>query len=224
MQKILILCIIIFSFFSKLNSQGFQWGLKGGFGFSNYGIDKNEFTDPKGNPYSVEGTGSVVSIQLGVSSIVNMNNSIFYFGPEFYYVKGGGKLEFTDLSIGMNGGEKSTITQTDHLFELAAPIGIKLGLFNIFTGPTFSYRISTNGAASDYLDNIFNNGLGETNDQSLYMGIVAGLGYSIDKNSIINIRYSFPILGNELTIENNSYSNNMAFSLIGVDLIYIFEQ
>jgi len=124
----------------------------------------------------------------------------------------------------MNGGEKTTITQTDHLFELAAPIGIRLGLFNIFSGPTFSYRISTNGAASDYLDNIFNNGLGETNDQSLYMGIVAGLGYSIDKNSIINIRYSFPILGNELTIENNSYSNNMAFSLISVDLIYIFEQ
>jgi len=224
MQKILILCIIIFSFFSKLNSQGFNWGLKGGFGFSYYGINNSEFTDPKGNPYSVEDGGPVVSIQLGVSNILNMNNSIIYFGPEFYYVKGGGKLEFTDLSVKINGGEKTTITQIDHLFELAVPIGIKFGLFKIFTGPTFSYRISTNGAASDYLDNIFNNGLGETNDQSLYMGIVAGFGYSMNNNSIINIRYSFPILGNELTIENNTYMNNLAFSLVNIDLVYIFEQ
>jgi len=224
MQKILFLCIIIFSFFSKLNSQGFNWGLKGGFGFSYYGINNSEFTDPKGTPYSVEDGGPVVSIQLGVSSIVNMNNSIIYFGPEFYYVKGGGKLEFTDLGVMINGGEKTTITQTDHLFELAVPIGVKLGLFKIFTGPTFSYRISTNGAASDYLDNIFYNGLGETNDQSLYMGIIAGLGYSIDENSIINIRCGFPLLGNEFTIENNSYRNNLSFNLLSLDFVYIFEQ
>lgn len=223
MIRTAILIILTFVLAIQISAQKLKLGFKGGFGASFYGINQMEFSDPKGNPFLVEGVGSVVSIQLGVSSFVNINNSSFYFSPELYYINGGGKLEFTDMSSNLPEGEKTTISQKDHLFELAALIGVELNSIRVFAGPSFSYRVSTNGAASDYLDNIYNNGLGKTNDQSLYMGIVAGLGYSFDKNTTINIRYGFPILGNELTIENNTYSNNIAFSLISIDLVYMFE-
>jgi len=223
MKQSIILFILLFICFSQIPAQGFKWGLKGGFGFSYYGIDKIDFTDKKGNPYTVEEAGSVTSIQLGASGFISIRNSSFYFSPEFYYVSGGGKLEFSDMSTNLPEGEKTTISQKDHIFELATLIGVEIDFIRVFAGPTFSYRVSTNGAASDYLDNIYNNGLGHTNDQSLYMGIVAGLGYSIDNNTVINIRYSFPILGNELTIEDNTYTNNLAFSLVSIDLVYFFE-
>lgn len=224
MQRTILFFILIFTYFIQISAQGFNWGLKGGFGASFYGINQMEFSDPKGNPYTVESAGSVSSIQLGASGFIKIKNSSFYFSPEFYYVNGGGKLEFTDMSSNLPDGEKTTISQKDHLFELAALIGVELNLIRIFTGPTFSYRVSTTGDASNYLDNIYNNGLGKTNNQSLYMGIVAGLGYSFDKNTTINIRYGFPILGNEFAIENNAYTNNLAFSLVSIDLVYIFEK
>ena len=224
MQRTIILFTLLFVSFFQISAQGFNWGLKGGFGFSYYGIDKKEFTDKKGNPYTVEEAGSVTSIQLGASGFINIKNSSFYFSPELYYINGGGELEFSDLSARIPGGEKTVVTQKDHLFELAALLGFEFKALRIFTGPTFSYRVSTTGDVSNYLDNIFNNGLGETNNKSLYMGIVAGLGYSFDKNTIINIRYSFPILGNEFTIEDNTYTNNLAFSLVSIDLVYMFKQ
>lgn len=224
MKRTTVLIILSFTYLSQISAQGFNWGLKGGFGISYYGVDKIDFTDQKGNPYTVKGAGSVTSIQLGASGYTNIKNSSFYFSPELYYISGGGELEFSKLSVKNPEGEKTVITQKDHLFELAALIGFEFNALRIFTGPTFSYRISTNGAASDYLDNIYNNGLGETNNQSLYLGIVIGLGYSFDKNTIINIRYGFPILGNEFTIENNTYTNNLAFSLVSLDLVYVFEQ
>ena len=224
MQRTIILFILLFISFAQISAQGFKWGLKGGFGFSYYGIDKINFTDKKGNPFTVEGAGSVTSIQLGASGFINIKNSSFYFSPELYYINGGGEIEFSDLSARIPGGEKTVVTQKDHLFELAALLGFEFKALRIFTGPTFSYRVSTTGDVSYYLDNIFNNGLGETNNQSLYMGIAAGIGYSFDKNTIVNVRYSFPIMGNALTIENYTYTNNIAFSLVSIDLIYIFEQ
>lgn len=224
MQRTIFFFILLFASFIQISAQEFNLGLKGGFGFSYYGVDEKDFTDKKGNPYTVEGAGSVTSIQLGASGFINIKNSSFYFSPELYYVNGGGELEFSNLSAKNSEGEKTVITQKDHLFELATLIGFEFNTLRIFTGPTFSYRVSTTCDVSNYLDNIYNNGLGETNNQSLYMGIVAGLGYSFDKNTTINIRYGFPILGNELTIENNTYTNNLAFSLVSIDLIYIFEQ
>lgn len=219
MKRTIIFIILSFICISQISAQEFKWGLKDGLGFSYYGIDKIDFTDQKGNPYSAEGAGTVTSIQLGASEFVNIKNSSFYFSPELYYVNGGGEVEFTNLI-----GEKTVVTQNDHLFELAALLGFEFNALRVFAGPIFSYRVSTTGDVSNYLDNVFNNGLGETNDQSLYMGIAAGLGYSFNKNTIINIRYSLPILGNELTIENYSYTNNIAFSLVSIDLVYIFEQ
>ena len=224
MQRTILFSILIFITLTQVVAQGFNWGLKGGFGYSYYGVSKIEFTNQKGDPYTVEGAGAVTSIQLGASGFINIKNSSFYFSPELYYINGGGKLEFSNLSARNPEGEKTVITQKDHLFELATLIGFEFKALRVFTGPTFSYRVSTTGDASNYLDNIYNNGLGETNNQSLYMGIVAGIGYSFDKKTIINIRYGFPILGSELTIENNTYTNNLAFSLVSIDLVYIFEQ
>lgn len=224
MQRTILFFILLFTSFIQISAQGFNWGLKAGFGFSYYGIDKKDFTDKKGNPYTVEGAGSVTSIQLGASGLINIKNSSFYFSPELYYINGGGKLEFSNLSARNPEEKKTVITQKDHLFELATLIGSEFKALRVFLGPTFSYRVSTTGDVSNYLDNVYNNGLGETNNQSIYIGIVAGLGYSFNKSTTINIRYGFPILGSELTIENNTYTNNLAFSLVSIDLIYIFEQ
>ena len=58
-------------------------GLKGGFGFSYYGIDKIDFTDKKGNPYTVEGAGSVTSIQLGASGFINIKILRFIFHQNY---------------------------------------------------------------------------------------------------------------------------------------------
>ncbi len=224
MKRTTFFIILSFAYLSQISAQGFNWGLKGGLGLSYYGVDKKDFTDQKGNPYTVEGAGSVTSIQLGASGYINIKNSSLYFSPELYYISGGGELEFSKLSARTTGGEKTIIIQKDHLFELVTLIGFEFKALRVFAGPTFSYRISTNGAASDYLDDIYNNGHGETNNQSLYVGIVTGLGYSFDKSTILNIRYGFPILGNEFTIENNAYTNNLAFSLVSIDLVYVFEQ
>jgi hypothetical protein len=53
----------------------------------------------------------------------------------------------------------------------------------------------------------------KSNFEKSILLIVVGLGYSMNKNSVINIQYKFTIFGIELTTENKSYSNNMAFHL-----------
>ncbi|MCK5457766.1 MAG: hypothetical protein KAI45_11615, partial [Melioribacteraceae bacterium] len=85
MQQTIILFILLFVSSFQISAQGFKWGLKAGFGFSYYGIDKKDFTDQKGNPYRVVGAESVISIQLGASGFINIKNSSFYFSPELYY-------------------------------------------------------------------------------------------------------------------------------------------
>lgn len=204
-------------------AQDFRWGLKGGIGYSFYKIVQTDFTDPKGDPFTFEGVDGVTSILLGASGYLKFNNSSFYFAPEFYYIRGGGKIEFSNLSARTPGGEKTMISQKDQLIELAALLGYEVKKFKFFTGPNFSYRISTNGTASDYLDNIFLNSLGETNSQSLYLGLSFGIGYSLNSNSSISLRYGLPILGYNFSVENNTYINNASFSMFGLEYIHLFE-
>ncbi len=45
----------------------------------------------------------------------------------------------------------------------------------------------------------------------------------ITKNGTFNLRYSFPIVGNEFTVENSTYINSASFSLISLDYEYLFD-
>jgi len=51
--KKFIFIIIIFSFIN-ISSQTFQWGVRAGFGFSCYDSGETEFTNGKGDEYSIE--------------------------------------------------------------------------------------------------------------------------------------------------------------------------
>ena len=219
---VLISAFLIFTY-TQNHSQDFKWGLKGGVGYSFYNISKTGFTDAKGTAYTFEGTSGVTSIILGASGILKIKNSPFYFSPELYYINGGGKIEFSNLSAKTPGGEKTLVTQKDQVFELAALIGVELLPIKLFLGPTFSYRVTTDGSASNYLEKIFPNTIGETNSQSLYINLQVGLGLMLSESSSINIRYSFPLVGNEFKVENNTYTNNAAFSMISIDYSYLFK-
>ncbi len=78
MRFVLIVTFLIFNYSNHL-SQDFKWGLKGGIGYSFYGISKTDFNDPKGNSYTFEGTSGVTSIILGACGNLKIENSSILF-------------------------------------------------------------------------------------------------------------------------------------------------
>ncbi len=105
-----------------------------------------------------------------------MKTHPFYFSPELNYINGGGKIEFNNFSTNSSEGKKTIVTQKDQVFELAALIGVELFPIKLFLGPTFTYRVTTDGSASNYLENLFPNAVGETNSQSFYINLNLGIG------------------------------------------------
>lgn len=223
MLRYILIAFILFSYYSDQFSQDFRWGLKGGIGYSFYSISKTDFSDPKGNAYTFDGTGGITAIMLGAAGYLRFSNSSFYFSPEFTYINGGGKIEFREEGNNQSDVEKTVATQKDQVFEFAASFGVELSNVKLFLGPAFTYRVTTDGSASNYLKNLFPNTVGETNSQSLYINLNLGIGYMITKNGTLNLRYSFPIVGNEFMVENNTYINNASFSLISIDYTYLFD-
>ena len=215
--KKFIFVIIIFSF-SNISAQTFQWGVRAGFGFSCYDSGETEFSNGKGDEYSIGECGPVFSYQLGIAGLLNFKNSNFYLDSELYYSKGGGEAEFTNLQT----GETENIKQNDHVFELAALIGFKLGVARIFAGPSISYRISTDEAFSNYLIEEIGYMNGETNTNKIYVNIIGGLGYSIDSSTTIDFRYSLPIVEDKFTIEEGTFKNNLAFRVLSIGVVHAF--
>jgi hypothetical protein len=175
MKKLIFIAIASFFLVQVSNAQLFNWGIKGGIGFSSLSI--NDLTDISdgSDVYDLITGDGVMGYHLGIQTRIKI--AMIYIQPELYWNAGGGTIEQI-----MDGGATEILEVKFNRMDLPLLVGAKLGPIRLNIGPVGSYVISENndGSTADF-------------DYELYLdamnwGWQGGIGVDLSKLSL-DVRY-----------------------------------
>jgi hypothetical protein len=175
MKKLIFIAIASFFLVQVSNAQLFNWGIKGGIGFSSLKINDITGISDGADVYDLITGDGVMGYHLGVQTRIKI--AMIYFQPEIYWNTGGGSLEEV-----VNGGVSEILEVKFNRIDVPLLVGAKLGPVRLNIGPVGSYVIneSNDGSTSDF-------------DYDLYVdamnwGWQGGIGFDLTKLSV-DLRY-----------------------------------
>jgi hypothetical protein len=175
MKKLILIAIASFFLVQVSNAQLFNYGIKGGIGFSSLKINDLTGISDGSDVYDLITGDGVMGYHLGLQTRIKI--AMIYFQPELYWNTGGGTLEQV-----VNGGVTEVLEVKFNRIDIPLLVGAKLGPIRLNIGPVGSYVISeTNeGSTGDF-------------DYQLYMdsmnwGWQGGIGVDLLKLSL-DVRY-----------------------------------
>jgi len=175
MKKLIFIAIASFFLVQTSNAQLFNYGIKGGIGFSSLKINDLTGISDGSDVYDLITGNGVMGYHLGFQTRIKI--AMIYFQPELYWNTGGGTLEQV-----VNGGVTEVLEVKFNRIDIPLLVGAKLGPIRLNIGPVGSYVISeTNeGSTGDF-------------DYQLYMdsmnwGWQGGIGVDLLKLSL-DVRY-----------------------------------
>jgi hypothetical protein len=211
MKKLIFIAIASFFLVQVSNAQLFNWGIKGGIGFSSLKINDITGISEGADVYDLITGDGVMGYHLGVQTRIKI--AMIYFQPELYWNAGGGTVEQI-----MDGGVTEILEVKFNRMDLPLLVGVKLGPVRLNIGPVGSYVISekNDGSTADF-------------DYKLYMdamnwGWQGGIGLDLTKFSL-DIRYegSLSDLSDSVPEELQGYNMDPRPSLWVFSLGYWFK-
>jgi len=175
MKKLIFIAVAAFFLVQTSNAQLFNWGIKGGIGFSSLSINDITGISDGTDVYDLVTGDGVMGYHVGVQTRINI--AMIYVQPEIYWNAGGGTLEQV-----MDGGTTEILEVKFNRIDVPLLVGAKLGPVRLNIGPVGSYVINeTNeGSTGDF-------------DYELYVdamnwGWQGGIGVDLSKLSV-DVRY-----------------------------------
>ena len=175
MKKLILIAVASFFLVQASNAQFFNYGIKGGVGFSSLTInDVTGITDGQ-DVYDLLTGDGVAGYHLGLQGRIKV--AMILIQPELYWNTGGGSLEQV-----MNGGVTEVLQVKWNRLDLPLLVGAKLGPVRLNIGPVGSIVLSESNDGStgnfDY----------ELYTSTMNWGWQGGIGFDLWKLSL-DIRY-----------------------------------
>jgi hypothetical protein len=175
MKKLIFIAVASFFLVQASNAQLFNYGIKGGIGFSSLSINDLTGISDGTDVYDLVTGDGVMGYHLGVQTRIKI--AMIYVQPELYWNAGGGTLEQV-----IDGGATEILEVKFNRIDMPLLVGVKLGPVRLNIGPVGSYVISetNDGSTADF-------------DYELYLdamnwGWQGGIGVDLLKLSL-DVRY-----------------------------------
>jgi len=195
MKKLALILALSLAFVQFSEAQLFQFGIKGGLGYSNLKIDDITGIDNGSDVYKLVTGDGVMAYHIGVQTRINL--AILFIQPELYFNDGGGSLE----RIAETGGAAEVMNIDFKRMDLPVMVGVKFGPLRIGAGPVGSYVLkeSISNVVPEFEDyEIFH--------KSMTWGFQAGLGVDLSRITL-DARYegSLQKLGESFNIGGTAF-------------------
>lgn len=194
MKKLILVLIASMFIFTVSNAQLFNYGIKGGIGFSSLKIEDITDISDGGDVYDLITGDGVMGYHFGLQTRINI--AMLVIQPELYFNAGGGTVEQV-----VDGGATEILNVKFNRIDIPLMAGVKLGPARISVGPVGSFVISETTDLTE-LEPDF-----ELFSSTMTWGFQAGLGLDISKLSL-DFRYegSLSRLGESLSIGESEFS------------------
>jgi hypothetical protein len=179
MKKLIFILLTSFFLVQVADAQLFQWGLKGGLGFSSVQISDITNIQDGSDVYDLITGESVMGYHLGVQTRIKI--AMVYVQPELYWNAGGGSLKQV-----VDGGATEILNVKFNRIDIPVMAGVKLGPVRLNLGPMASLVV---GEESDL--SLLHPDL-ELYKKSLTWAWQGGVGVDFWKLSV-DVRYEGPL-------------------------------
>ncbi len=195
MMKKLLIVLVVYLFANQVaEAQLFQYGLKGGIGFSNLKFSDVSGIEDGDDVYSLVTGDAVAGYHIGLQTRIKI--AMIFIQPELYFNAGGGAVE----QVHENGATEILNIKFNSI-DLPVLVGAKLGPIRLMLGPTGSYVISGKNELTS-LDPDY-----ALLSSSMTWGWQGGIGVDISKFTL-DLRYegSLSKFGESIKIDGNTYT------------------
>ena len=192
MKKLIFIAVAAFFLVQTSNAQLFNWGIKGGIGFSSLKIEDITGIDDQSEVYDLVTGDAVMGYHVGIQTRINL--AIFMIQPELYFNAGGGTVDQ------VVDGDITPLDVKFNRIDLPLLLGVNLGPARINVGPVGSFVISETTDLTEIEPEF------ELFTSALTWGFQAGLGLNISKLSI-DARYegSLSALGETFSVAGSEF-------------------
>ena len=193
MKKLIFIAVAAFFLVQSSNAQLFNFGIKGGIGFSSLKIEDITGIDDGDDVYNLVTGDAVMGYHVGIQTRINL--AIFMIQPELYFNAGGGTVEQ------VVDGDITPLDVKFNRIDLPLLLGVNLGPARINVGPVGSFVISETTDLTEIEPDF------ELFTSALTWGFQAGLGLNISKLSI-DARYegSLSALGETFSVGGSEFA------------------
>lgn len=212
MKKLILVAIASFFLVQVSNAQLFNYGIKGGIGFSSLKIeDITGIDDGLSDVYDLVTGDGVMGYHVGFQTRINI--AMIMIQPEIYFNAGGGTVEQI-----VEGGATEILDVKFNRIDIPLLLGVKLGPARLNVGPVGSFVISETTDLTE-LEPDF-----ELFSSAMTWGFQAGLGLDLSKISL-DVRYegSLSVLGESLSIGGSEFALDARPSQWIISLGYWFK-
>ncbi len=179
MKKLIFILLASFFLVQVADAQLFNWGLKGGLGFSTIKISDVTGIQDGSDVYDLVTGDGVMGYHLGVQTRIKI--AMIYVQPELYWNAGGGSVKQV-----VDGGATELLNVKFNRIDIPVLVGAKLGPIRLNLGPMASLVVGEN---SDFQVLQADAALYKETFTWAWQG---GIGFDISKFSV-DIRYEGPL-------------------------------
>lgn len=135
MKKLLIVFAVSLFAIQVAEAQLFQYGIKGGIGFSNLKFNDVTGIEDGSDVYSLVTGDAVAGYHIGLQTRIKV--AMIFIQPELYFNAGGGTVEQV-----YENGPTELLNIKYNSIDLPVLVGVKLGPVRLMLGPSGSYVLS----------------------------------------------------------------------------------
>ncbi|MBE9518544.1 MAG: PorT family protein [Bacteroidetes bacterium] len=211
MKKLILVAIASFFLVQVSNAQLFNYGIKGGIGFSSLKIEDITGISDGSDVYDLVTGDGVMGYHVGFQTRIKI--AMIMIQPEIYFNAGGGTVEQI-----VEGGATEILDVKFNRIDIPLLVGVKLGPARLNVGPVGSFVISETTDLTE-LEPDF-----ELFSSAMTWGFQAGLGLDLSKISL-DVRYegSLSVLGESLSIGGSEFALDARPSQWIISLGYWFK-
>ncbi len=193
MKKLILVAIASFFLVQVSNAQLFNYGIKGGIGFSSLKMEDITGISDGSDVYDLVTGDGVMGYHVGFQTRINI--AMIMIQPEIYFNAGGGTVEQV-----VEGGATEILDVKFNRIDIPLLLGVKLGPARLNVGPVGSFVISETTDLTE-LEPDF-----ELFSSAMTWGFQAGLGLDISKISL-DVRYegSLSALGESFSVGGTDF-------------------
>jgi hypothetical protein len=186
MKKLIMIVVASFFLVQVADAQMFNWGIKGGLGFSSIQITDITGIEDGSDVYDLVTGDGVMGYHLGLQTRIKI--AMVYVQPEIYWNAGGGTVEQV-----VDGGATELLNVKFNRIDIPVMAGVKLGPLRLNVGPMASMVLGEDNDLSLLHPDL------EVYKNTLTWAWQGGIGIDLWKLSL-DVRYEGPLSDLETVI------------------------